>query len=133
MADSPRDLRTHPVHLGLGATAVPQPAFTGMAWYEAYVARTAADGDEGRLVSLYDFDQSWDSWEMHPVGDELVVCLAGSVVLIQEKPDGSFHAEPLGPGEYAVNSAGTWHTMDVASAATALFVTAGKGTQHRPR
>jgi hypothetical protein len=28
---------------------------------------------------------------------------------------------------------GTWHTADVAGAATAVFITAGLGTQHRPR
>lgn len=49
-----RDLRTHPLHLGLGARAEGQPAFAGMDWYEAYARRTAGDGAEGRLVSLHD-------------------------------------------------------------------------------
>lgn len=36
------------MHLGLGATAVPQELFTGEpAWYERYAARNAADGVEG--------------------------------------------------------------------------------------
>jgi len=39
----------------------------------------------------------------------------------------------LRPGHYAINDAGTWHTADVESEATALFITAGMGTQHRPR
>jgi len=133
MTEPHRDLRTHPVHLGLGATVVPQPEFAGMPWYEAYSARTADDGAEGRLVSLYEFTQSWDSWEMHPAGDELVVCLAGEMTLIQEHPDGSFHSQALRPFEYAINPAGTWHTADLAMPATALFVTAGTGTRHRPR
>ena len=133
MDAGPHDLRSHPVHLGLGATVVPQPAFTGMEWYKAYIARTAGDAAEGRLVSLYDFAENWDSWEMHPAGEELVVCLAGEVTLIQERLDGSFHAQPLAAGEYAVNPAGTWHTADVAGKCTALFITAGAGTQHRPR
>ena len=133
MTTADNDLRTHPVHLGLGATVVPQPAFAGMPWYEAYSARTAGDGAEGRLVSLYEFAESWDSWEMHPAGEELVVCLAGSITLIQEHSDGSFHSQALLPYEYAVNPAGTWHTADVEGTATALFVTAGEGTRHRPR
>jgi len=128
-----RDLHTHPVHLGLGATAVPQPAFAGMPWYEDYARRTADDGADGRLVSLYDFFESWDSWEMHPAGDELVVCVSGEITLIQERPDGSFHSEMLGPGEYAINTAGTWHTADVEHPASVLFITAGQGTRHRPR
>ena len=127
------DLHTYPVHLGLGATAVPQPAFEGMAWYEAYARRTAADGAEGRLVSLYDFSESWDSWEMHPAGDELVICTSGRITLIQERADGGFHSESLEPGQYAINAAGTWHTADVDGTASVLFITAGQGTQHRPR
>lgn len=36
-------------------------------------------------------------------------------------------------GEYAINDAGVWHTADVPEQATALFVTAGMGTQIRAR
>lgn len=55
----PNSLFTHPVHLGLGATASVQPEFTGMNWYEDYEQRTRADGAEGRLVSLYRFTENW--------------------------------------------------------------------------
>lgn len=128
-----RSLEQQPIHLGLGATAVPQPAFTGMAWYEDYVARHAADGAEGRLVSLYTFHESWDSWEMHPAGAEVVVCLSGSMTLHQEHADGQVTSVTIGAGHYAINPPGTWHTADIAGEATALFITAGLGTQHRPR
>lgn len=128
-----RDLRTFPIHLGLGGRASAQPAFTGMEWYEAYAQRAAADGVEGRLVSMYDFTSDWDVWEMHPAGDEVVVCLSGEITLIQELPDGALHSETLGAGQYLVNPAGTWHTANVPVAASALFVTAGIGTEHRAR
>ena len=104
-----------------------------MAWYEDYIARTAADGNEGRLVSLYRFAESWDSWEMHPAGDEVVVCLAGSITLHQEHADGRSDRVTLAEGDYVINLPGTWHTVDVADEATALFITAGAGTEHRPR
>ncbi|KQM21391.1 cupin domain-containing protein [Novosphingobium sp. Leaf2] len=133
MSSQTHDLRTHPLHLGLGAKAVAQPAFTGMEWYAAYTQRTAQDGTEGRLVSLYDFSDSWDSWEMHPAGDEVVLCLAGEMTVIQEYPDGRLHSEMLAAGQYIINPPGVWHTADVAQNATALFITAGAGTQHRPR
>lgn len=127
-------LDTHPVHLGLGAKALAQPPFTGLAWYEDYAARYAADGAEGRLVSQHGFTQSWDSWEMHPAGDEVVLVLSGEVDLHQEGPDGSRVKVRLAAGEYAVNLIGIWHTMDLISAeATLLFITAGLGTAHRPR
>lgn len=133
MTSAVHDLRTHPVHLGLGARAEVQPAFTGMEWYEAYGQRVAADGKEGRLVSMHDFTGDWDDWEMHPTGDELVVCLAGDMTLIQELPDGTLRSEAMGAGQYLINPAGVWHTANIPQAATALFVTAGAGTQSRPR
>ena len=125
-------LERFPLHLGLGAKAVPQPEFTGMEWYAAYAERNAADGTEGRLVSLYSFSESWTSWERHPMGDEVVICTAGEITLVQELPDGT-EKVALRAGDYAVNPRGVWHTADVAGHATALFITAGLGTEHRPR
>lgn len=125
-------LERFPLHLGLGATAAPQPEFDGMDWYAAYGERTAADGREGRLVSQYSFSESWTSWEMHPAGDEAVICIAGEITLIQDLPEGERRVA-LGVGDYAINPRGVWHTADVAGPATALFITAGQGTEHRPR
>lgn len=128
------DIRTHPIHLGLGATAVVQPEFTGdLRWYETYGQRHAVDGKEGRLVSMYTFHKPWDMWEMHPNGSEVVLCTAGSITLHQERADGSHRTVTLKPGEYAINEPGTWHTADVDQEATVIFITTGLGTTHRPR
>jgi hypothetical protein len=121
------------IHLGLGAKAVEEPPFAGMEWYEGYAARHAADGAEGRLVAQYTFTQDWTSWEMHPAGDEVVICTHGSLVLVQECADGQLVKSPLAAGEYAINPAGVWHTADVMHSASAIFITAGQGTQHRAR
>ncbi len=128
-------LPTNPAHLGLSATASVEPEFTGMEWYAAYTARHAADGNEGRLVSQYSFAESWDSWEMHPHGAELVICTAGSLTLHQGHPDGTTETVTLAPGDYVINPPGTWHTADVPAGtrATAIFITPGLGTEHRPR
>ncbi len=128
------DILSHPIHLGLGASAEIQPLFTGaMDWYSAYGERHGDDGAEGRLVSMHTFTESWDTWEMHPKGSEVVICTAGSLTLRQEEVDGSVKAVTLGAGEYAINLPGIWHTADVENQATALFITAGLGTQLRPR
>jgi mannose-6-phosphate isomerase-like protein (cupin superfamily) len=133
MAYTGFDLSTFPVHLGLGATAERLGAFDGTPeWYERYGEAHASDGAEGRLVSLHTFDRPWDSWEMHPNGDELVVCVAGTVTLHQEI-DGETRTAVLGVGEAIVNPPGVWHTADVDEPATAVFVTAGMGTEVRPR
>ncbi len=129
-----RNLEEHPLHLGLGATAIPQPEFTGgMEWYMGYGERHDSDGAEGRLVSMHRFTESWPSWEMHPLGDEVVVCTSGRMTLQQEFPDGSTAVVTLGAGEYVINPPGVWHTADIDGEATALFITAGLGTEHRPR
>jgi hypothetical protein len=127
-------LSEYPIHLSLGATATIQPSFTGdMDWYENYAAATASDGTEGRLVSQHSFSESWTSWEMHPNGSEVVLCTEGVINLTQEMYDGSHLVLVLNKGEYAINLPGIWHTADVDGPATALFITAGEGTQHRPR
>ena len=127
-------LGQHPLHLGLGATAAVQPEFTGdMAWYEAYGARHGDDGNEGRLVSFHSFRESWDSWEMHPEGDEVVLCLSGAMTLHQEMRDGTTATVTISAGEYVINPPGCWHTADIEGEARALFITAGLGTQHRGR
>ena len=125
-------LSKHPLHLGLGATAVSEPAFSGMEWYAAYGVRHAADGVEGRLVSMHTFSEPWDSWEMHPKGHEVVICTAGEITLVQAI-DGAEQRVLLRAGEYAINAPGVWHTADVSESATALFITAGMGTEHRAR
>lgn len=125
-------LEKNPAHLGLGAKVIAQPEFTGMQWYADYSARTATDGVEGRLVSFYHFNASWGSWEMHPEGDELVVCTQGEMTLIQEV-NGKEERVVVRAGEAIINPRGVWHTADVNSECAALFITAGIGTQHRPR
>lgn len=127
-------LTDRPIHLGRGATAEVEPAFAGeMSWYQGYEARHSGDGAEGRLVSSYTFDASWDVWEMHPDGAEVVLCVEGGITLVQETADGAQTQARLGPGEYAVNPPGVWHTADVDGRATCIFITAGRNTKHRPR
>jgi len=128
------DLSSCPIHLGLQASAQAEPPYTGTAdWYEAYGKRHEADGYEGRLMSLHAFAESWPVWEMHPHGSEVVLCTGGRFVIHQELSDGSLRTIELEAGQYAINDAGIWHTFDLEAPATALFVTAGWGTQHRPR
>lgn len=127
------ELSTFPIHLGLGATAEIEPAFTGeMEWYAGYSQRHDSDGAEGRLITMHTFDTSWDVWEMHPVGSEVVLCVRGTITLIQEI-EGAEVATTITSGEYAVNPPGVWHTADVDTEAEVLFITAGMGTEHRER
>ncbi|MFI8257551.1 cupin domain-containing protein [Streptomyces filamentosus] len=127
------DLRTTPVHLGLGSRAKP---VEGFAWdpevLRAYGAAVAADGAEGRMVMIFDGEGAGDHWESHPAGDELVVCLSGSVTVTRDV-DGVTDRVVLGPGEATINPAGVWHAVDTEGPTSLLSITATLGTDHRPR
>lgn len=127
------DLRTTPVHLGLGSRARP---VEGFAWdpevLQAYSAAVAADGAEGRIVAIFEGDGPGGHWERHPSGDELVVCLSGAVTVTRDV-EGGPERVVLGPGEATVNPAGAWHAVDMSGPSAILSITAGLGTDHRPR
>ncbi|MFH8574383.1 cupin domain-containing protein [Streptomyces zaomyceticus] len=127
------DLRTTPVHLGLGSRANPVEGFT---WHpevlQAYSAAVAADGAEGRMVMIFDGDGLGDHGESHPAGDELVVCLSGSLTVTRDV-DGVLDRVLLGPGEATINPAGVWHVVDMEGPTSILAITATLGTEHRPR
>ncbi|HKY16041.1 MAG TPA: cupin, partial [Microthrixaceae bacterium] len=107
------ELAQFPVHLGLGATVVELPEFDGTPdWYQRYGECHANDGVEGRLVSMYTFSAPWESWEVHPLGHELVVCTSGRITLHQEVGD-EVRTVTLEAGQAAVNEPGVWHTADV--------------------
>ena len=137
MSNGGLSLETRPIHLGLGATAEPQPEFprdeTTMQWYADYASRHEADRFDARLVASYTFTESWPMWEMHPNGAEVVICAAGSMTLHQELADGTSKSVTLEPGQYAINPPGAWHTADIHGEASAIFITAGVGTRHRAR
>ncbi len=126
------DLSKTFVHLGRGVTATALPDFTFTSDHlAAYEERFAGDGDEGRLVCITPQTATWDTWERHPAGEEVVVLLSGRVDLIQDLPDGERVVE-LHPGEAAINPTNVWHTARVHEPGLGLFITPGRGTEHRP-
>jgi mannose-6-phosphate isomerase-like protein (cupin superfamily) len=102
-----------------------------MDWYERYGERHADDLDEGRIVSLFRFEEPWTSWEMHPAGDEIVYLLSGAVSLILEEEGGERSVELGARMAYRIPR-GRWHRMRVRAPGEMLFITRGAGTRHRP-
>ncbi len=133
MPESAFDLSKVYVHLGLGATV---SRLENFAWDPEYLAKYTADhagdGDEGRLVVVSPSASTWAIWERHPAGEELVVVLSGKMVLIQEV-DGAENRVEMTAGEAIINPRGVWHTADVVEPGSMLFITSGRGTEHRPR
>ena len=62
------------------------------------------------LVSMHRFEEDWASWEKHPAGDELVILVSGSAVVVLELDSGEFYERLEKPGDYLVVPADTWHT-----------------------
>ena len=90
------------------------------------------DLGSGRLITYFDFDANWDSWEVHPNGEEVVCLVAGSVDFLLEEAEGTTTVELRKPGAFVLIPRGTWHTAKVLAASSLLVITAGEGTEHRP-
>lgn len=86
--------------------------------------------DMGYLISQFNFEEDWDSWENHPEGDEIVFCMTGKIKFIQEI-NGIMNESILLPGQYIVVPKDTWHTAKVKDPTSALFITWGFGTKHK--
>lgn len=84
------------------------------------------------LVTTQSFTEDWPLWEMHPMGDEIVILLKGSIELLLEKQSGQKSLPLQRSGEWVLVPKGTWHTARVTALCTVLFITAGEGTLHRP-
>ena len=88
------------------------------------------DEFKGRvLVSCFGFDSDWDTWEMHPAGDELVCLLSGRASF--EFEGRGTVAELSVPGSFVIVPRGTWHTAHTDVPTKMLFVTPGEGTKNK--
>jgi mannose-6-phosphate isomerase-like protein (cupin superfamily) len=83
------------------------------------------------LVSAFNFESDWSSWEMHPAGDEIVCLLSGDVTLVLDRNGAEQIIHLRDPGSFAIVPKGTWHTARTAVPTRMLFVTPGEGTQNR--
>jgi mannose-6-phosphate isomerase-like protein (cupin superfamily) len=92
----------------------------------------AVAGTSGAMLSAFDMDSDWTSWEIHPAGDEILVLLKGEAEFLLELPEGVRRVH-VKEGECCVVPKGVWHTADIRKPCRLLALTPGKGTDHRPR
>jgi mannose-6-phosphate isomerase-like protein (cupin superfamily) len=86
----------------------------------------------GTLVTVGTGEGDWPHWEIHPVGDEVLVLLEGSLRMLFEHPDGRTSEHPLAPGGTLIVPTGVWHRAIQQNGVRMLFITYGEGTQHKP-
>jgi mannose-6-phosphate isomerase-like protein (cupin superfamily) len=84
----------------------------------------------GWLITEFEFSKDWSNWEMHPEADEFVYLLSGSAVFLLEQRSGIEEVR-LSERAAVIVPKGTWHTAKVSEPSRMLFVTMGRGTQHR--
>lgn len=85
---------------------------------------------EDWLITEFECASDWSNWEMHPEAEEFVYLLSGAAVLLLEQPAG-VQEVPLSGRAAVVVPKGVWHTAKVSQPSRMLFVTKGRGTQHR--
>lgn len=84
---------------------------------------------QGYLLSAFDLASDFPHWEMHPKGDELLICVSGALTVLLEQ-GGEIIPVPLPPGAICRVPAGTWHFVTAAAPGRLLAITAGEGTEH---
>lgn len=83
------------------------------------------------LVACHRFSENWDSWEIHPHGDEVVMLMSGEVTVVLDLPEGHKRCSLSEAGDYLIVPANVWHTARTQIASSVLFITPGQGTQHK--
>jgi len=128
MAPKSHNLTSDFVVLGPDRAATPV-AFTPTMFEE--LDRQFGGFKDHLLVSSFEFDADWPTWEIHPAGDEIVMLLSGEATLVLETENGTEAATLSNPGTYLVVPKGTWHTARISTPTRMLFITPGEGTENR--
>jgi mannose-6-phosphate isomerase-like protein (cupin superfamily) len=117
--------------LRLGNQGSIQPLAVDQQFWQQLASGQLGDFHHEYLVTTHACEADWPSWEMHPLGDELVCLLSGAVTFILQLTDAERHVELDTAGSFVIVPQGAWHTAKVHSPSVLLFITAGEGTQHR--
>ncbi len=82
----------------------------------------------GRLLCAFDVGRGeGDHSEMHPAGDEILICVAGSIEVVMDHEAITMHA-----GDACIVPRATWHRLRSARGGRLVSLTPGEGTEHRP-
>ena len=137
MTQNAIDLGRTPIHLSSvgasdsGAEVLLNFNFDGPS-FETYIKTHCSAQSPGRIIMIESSAKDWDSWECHPLGDEIVIVLEGEGTFIQATDQGEVHI-PVSAGMSVVNPKGVWHTADITVPIKAVYITPAPDTHHKPR
>ena len=77
-----------------------------------------------------DVSQDMGHWEMHPHGEEMLICLSGAVAVVEETESGE-RVTDLSAGQVYAVQRGLWHRILVHQPGRMMHLTWGEGTEHR--
>ncbi len=87
--------------------------------------------DDGRILSVFDYEATWTWWERHPLGTELVHVIAGEVAFHLDDETGRRQLD-LREGDSGLVPQGAWHRAEIHRPTRLLFVTPTPArTEHR--
>ena len=87
---------------------------------------------DGFLVTRSRMTEDWPHWEMHPEGEEILILLSGAMDLLLDDGERQWTVELRPDRNTWINRRGVWHRGLVREPSDVVFLTAGRGTQHRP-
>jgi hypothetical protein len=94
-------------------------------FWEEIDARTELH--DGRLLGVFEMNADPDHEEMHPAGDEILVLLSGAVDVVLPAQVIALRGRAA-----CIVPRGAWHTQRVRAPSVMMFITPGRGTEHRP-
>ena len=133
MDNSPKALTLASNYLRLKADSSIEVLPGGPPFWEKLMRGEFGDFKHEYLVTTSTFAEDWPSWENHVNGDEIVYLLSGKVEFFLELPEGTVSIVVDKPGDYVKVPRNTWHTAKTSVETCMLFITAGEGTQVRPK
>ncbi len=83
------------------------------------------------LISVFEFDSDWSSWEIHPHGDEVVILLSGEVSFVFDMNGQHTSIQLSDSGDYVIVPKGVCATAPPSTHCKMLFITPGEGTQNK--
>ena len=124
--DSGFSLSSTFVHLAISGKA--SKLEVGNDFFQSF--RSREDLQNGRLMGALDISEGSSHWEMHPDGDEILYLLSGSIdVELEDRSE--MRCVKLSGMTGCVVPCGLWHRTVVHQPGKMIFITPGKGTQHR--